>query len=94
MSADHGDGVAGFPCCADCEGYDGAGVAGEVILAAGLQGGGPGVSFLPGTVSGATGPVEMGRMVVDTLMGLNPAFSRRCAALRTAWKATTTRQPI
>ena len=44
MGTHHGDGVAGFPLAADGEGDDGAGVAGEVVFAAGLEGGGPGVS--------------------------------------------------
>lgn len=46
MCAYHGDGVAGLPFGADGEGHDGGGVTGEVVLSAGSEGGGPGVSFL------------------------------------------------
>lgn len=46
MCAYHGDGVAGLPFGADGEGDDGGRVTGEVVLSAGSEGGGPGVSFL------------------------------------------------
>jgi len=46
MSPNHGDGVAGAPFVADGEGDDGAGVAGQIVSAAGLAGGVPAVAFL------------------------------------------------
>lgn len=45
MCAYHGDGVAGLPFGADGEGDDGGRVTGEVVLSAGSESGGPGVSF-------------------------------------------------
>ena len=38
MRADHGDWIAGFPVGANGEGDDGAGIAGEVVLATGYTG--------------------------------------------------------
>lgn len=46
MSADHGDRVAGTPLVPYGEGDDGAGVAGQVVSAAGLAGSIPTVTFL------------------------------------------------
>lgn len=52
MGADHGDWVAGFPVLTDGEGDNGGGIAGEVVLAAGLKGGIPRVSFLGRALGG------------------------------------------
>ena len=51
MCADHGNGVARFPLRADGEGDDGAGVAGEVVLVAGLERGGPWIPLLVNNIS-------------------------------------------
>lgn len=45
MGSDNGNWVTGAPLLADGEGDDGGAVAGEIVLAAGAEGGGPGVSF-------------------------------------------------
>lgn len=45
VGADDGDGVAGAPLAADGKGEDGRAVAGEVVLAAGAEAGGPRVAF-------------------------------------------------
>ncbi len=41
VCANNCDWIAGFPFCTNSEGDDGAGIAGKVVLAAGLEGGGP-----------------------------------------------------
>ena len=83
VRADYGDGVAGFPCGADGEGDEGAGVAGEVVFAAGLDGGGPGIAFLPEALV----CIRLNCLHLPTLICLKPAFSRRCLAEWTAWNA-------
>lgn len=46
MGTDHADGVASLPVLANGESNDGGAISGEVVLSAGLQGGGPRVALL------------------------------------------------
>lgn len=74
MGADHSHGIAWLPCAADGEGDDRAGVASEVVFAAGLEGRVPGVSFLRrvSVVSTLMSSCVLGAVI--TFICLKPAF--------------------
>jgi hypothetical protein len=46
VRANHSYRVAWLPCVTDGKGDDCAGVSGEIVFAAGLEGGVPGIAFL------------------------------------------------